>query len=44
MVILPVSREITMPSNDKYQFLIMCMEVIKEKLLNQFDIFNALSK
>jgi hypothetical protein len=34
MVILPVSRKITMPFNDKYQFLIIFMEFSGNYLIN----------
>jgi hypothetical protein len=34
MVILPVSRKITMPFNDKYQFLIIFMEFSGNYLTN----------
>jgi hypothetical protein len=38
MVILPVSRKITMPCNDKYQFLIIFMEVLTGNYLTNFQL------
>jgi len=37
MVILPVSRKITMLLNDKYQFLIIFMEVLTVNYLTNFQ-------